>query len=126
MVATSRMNRKRRSNGCRSAPRSAVAPATTARSHEFVVWTGSRVAAAPTSISLESPAKWVRRMPAVSAVVLSTGPWSILTSRPRALSVPCVSGRRNGIAVHRRLTEAVFLGLKPRRAEAGRIHWPGA
>ena len=34
--------------------------------------------------------------------------------------------RRNGIAVHRRLTEAVFLGLKPRRAEAGRLHRPGA
>jgi hypothetical protein len=34
--------------------------------------------------------------------------------------------RRNGVAVHRRLTEAVFLGLKPRRAEAGRLRRPGA
>jgi hypothetical protein len=33
--------------------------------------------------------------------------------------------RRNGVAVHRRLTEAVFLGLKPRRAEAGRLRRPG-
>jgi hypothetical protein len=32
--------------------------------------------------------------------------------------------RHNGVAVHRRLTAAVFLGLKPRRAEAGRPAGP--
>ena len=34
--------------------------------------------------------------------------------------------RRNGVAVHRRLSEAVFLGLKPRPAEAGRLRRSGA
>jgi hypothetical protein len=34
--------------------------------------------------------------------------------------------RRNGVAVHRRLTGAVYLGLKPRGAEVGRPRRPGA
>jgi hypothetical protein len=34
--------------------------------------------------------------------------------------------RHNGVAVHRRLTAAVFLGLKPRGAEADRALRPGA
>ena len=34
--------------------------------------------------------------------------------------------RHNGIAVHRRLEKAVFLGLKLRRAEVGRLRRAGA